>query len=141
MTEDRTYNGWTNYETWSVALVIDSAQDHRERVQRCAAAWDVSEADRPDYFTRSEAARYTMADALKDWVTNRTQERVIGYEDATDPFSRSGRREPNDWSMLAQQLLGGALSEVNWSEIADNWLSEIDGYETIDAAKKKEART
>jgi hypothetical protein len=30
MTEDKTYNGWTNYETWAVNLWLDEEDNWRE---------------------------------------------------------------------------------------------------------------
>lgn len=119
MTEkDKTYNGWANYETWSVALIVDNERGlYEERRERARYAWDVaSDTDHPT-FTRSENARYSFADALKEWVTDNTQARVEGYGD-------DERGSPDDFSMLAQQLIGAALSEVDWDEIADNWLNE-----------------
>ena len=45
---DKRYNGWTNYETWLVALWADNDEPsyrHRQRLTR--QTWDASEADSP----------------------------------------------------------------------------------------------
>ena len=76
--------------------------------------WDDAQ-EHPDYFTRSEQARITLADRIKEWVTD-------------DLCALPTRLQA---SMVAD-LLGAALSEVDWFEIADNWLSDSDdiqGYE------------
>ena len=59
-------------------------------------------------FTVSEDARYSLADALKDEMTEAA---------------------PDLGGTLWSDLLGAALSEVDWAEIADNMLSDVDGYE------------
>ena len=50
-----------------------------------------------------DGAKYPLADALKSWVVNDLIPDVSG---------------------LAGDLLGAALDEVNWFEIAENYLSE-----------------
>jgi len=91
------YNGWTNYETWAVALWIDNDEgSYRER-QELARQYERDEDD-PD----SEADVAGYADAIKEWV-----ERDM---------------VPDLGASLASDLLGAALSEVNWREIAESWL-------------------
>ena len=93
---DRTYNGWTNYETWSVNLfltdddvtmmVIDGhVQD------ACEVAADIDE------------ARRKMAEVLKDMV------------EEANPLADG---EPS----VYQQLLAGALSECDWYEVAEKFI-------------------
>lgn len=141
-TKDTTYNGWHNYETWSVALIVDNERGlYEQRRYMARERWETANDDtvRPTYFTRSDAARYAFADALKAWVTDSTQARIEGYGD--DDGNPSG---PDDFSMLASQLVGAALSEVDWTEIADNWLNEEinengdGGYEDDDTRLKRE---
>ena len=59
--------------------------------------------------TRSELARYTLAISAKAWIDD---------------------MQPDLGATLWSDLLSAAVSEVDWHEIADNWLSELDGYES-----------
>ena len=101
------YNGWENYETWCVNLWLGNDQGSdtywREAAQE---AFDEAEADHP--LTRSEKARHVLADRLKDEVHEGVPDESTMYSD----------------------LLGAALSEVNWGEVADGFLEDAEDSET-----------
>lgn len=109
--ENAGYNGWSNYETWSVALVIDNDQrtysESREIVRDAIQNGEPSE-----YWTEEDRKRFRVADALKDWV-----ERSL--EISTEPT------EAEPMSFLVSQLVSAALSDVNWTEIAENYIEEV----------------
>jgi hypothetical protein len=98
------YNGWTNYETWNVKLWMDNHeftyhywQEQTDELWNCARenqAWPGS--------TRKESAAVQLADTLK---------------------SECEENQPEVSGVYAD-LLGAALSEVNWLEIAENMLEE-----------------
>lgn len=92
-------NGWTNYETWNVALWVGKEEGSysywRERTQ---AAFDASDGDK-------ESAACDLASELKDWV------------DENCPITEA--------SMYCD-LLGAALSKVNYHEIAEDWLEYVE---------------
>lgn len=99
------YNGWQNYETWAVALWWDNdagSYEYRcERVQEiCADA-----APRYDWETL-EQARVSM---VADWLKEET---------------RDGENAPDLGATLYADLLGAALDEVNWREIAQHWVDD-----------------
>lgn len=101
------YQGWTNYETWNVALWIANDQgSHTHWCERAAEAWEEAEEDAP--LTRSDKARHTLADELKD--------------SHAEGFPLNGASTYSD-------LLGAALSEVNWGEIANGLFEDCEGYE------------
>lgn len=103
-TTTSTYNGWTNYETWCVALWMDNERAQYEYYQELAKdTWDAAEAT--PYSTREQNAKYTLADVLKDQIED------------TAPAE-------NDGTVFAD-LLNAALSEVNWHEIADHYLADL----------------
>lgn len=112
---DSTYNGWTNYATWGVALVLDNAEGTQSYVDEMAAELrdDASSAGQvtEGVWTEAQYVRYQLADRIKDFT-----EQLCGLDDEL------GLPEP---SLVAQQLLGAALSDVNWDEIAENKLSAL----------------
>ena len=104
------YNGWTNYETWKVKLWIDNEQSSSEYWNESAR--DIFGESRGRHsLSNSDVARHDLADRLKDEV------------EESNPLA-------DDASMYSD-LLGAAISEVNWSEIANNLLIEVDGYEEL----------
>jgi hypothetical protein len=113
-TAEKSYNGWANYETWAVALWIDNEEESYVSRQALARqAWRDAEGTHLNRlgtgidFTRSEQARISFAGTIEQWVDGMRPE-----------------LEASLWS----DLLSAAFSEVDWLEIADNWLSEMDGY-------------
>lgn len=99
----KTHNGWTNYETWAVALWLNNdqgTQEHwRERAREIA-----EHAEPSTVWTKAESARYELADALKDEIEEDAPGAVCGT--------------------LYGDLVKAALDEVNWSEIAKSFLAE-----------------
>ena len=97
--ESKDYNGWTNYETWLVALWIDNDPGTYERRREMATeAYEANECDR-------DAASRDLAEELKVWV-----------EEELAPTPEPG---------LLSDLVGAALGEVNWDEIASNYIEEV----------------
>lgn len=105
---EKTYNGWTNYETWAVALWIDNEQSsyhywremarrHRNDAPACQQVQDGT-------WTVENAARFNLADQLKEELND-----------------AAPLKEPTVFS----DLLGAALSEVNWSEISEHMLADL----------------
>ena|SRR3990172_6722400 len=95
----KSYNGWTNYETWATALWIDNEESTYHERQALAQSFKQDEDD-PD--SVADVAGYAVR--LCDWVQNELM--------------------PDLGASLAADLLGAALSEINWHEIAESWLEE-----------------
>lgn len=94
------YNGWTNWETWHVALLADNEESTYKRVQalaeRCANI----------KVGNVKGKKYSQAQAVAAF------KRILaGCWRETKQFARE-----NDY---------GKLDPVNWVEIADHF---IDGY-------------
>lgn len=101
-----TYNGWRNYETWAVKLWMDNEEgSQRYWAVRTSDAWDEAEAD--GTFTRKERAVLDLADDLK------------AEHEETLP----------DLDGFAADLLNAAFGEVDWHEIAENLLDDLEPEE------------
>lgn len=110
-TETKTYNGWTNYETWNVALWIDNDQGDynfwNEQAQEC---WDDTD-ERDDKETRENDAVRALANRLEDH-----------FEESSRELLDNASAGSSVWA----DLLGAALSEVNWHEIAQGRMESVD---------------
>lgn len=104
MTEEKGYQGWTNYETWATSLWIDNEEPlYREarKMARGARRKAAEQIEDGDKFPRE--ARFILADALKEWVEGMA---------------------PDLGATLFSDLLNAALSAVDWLEIADAYFQE-----------------
>ena len=90
------YNGWTNYETWNVALWLDNEEGSYHY-------WN----DRAQEIANDEGKEdgaCTLADELKASIGDNAPELEGTYSD----------------------LLSAALSEVDWYEIAEHYMSDVE---------------
>ena len=106
---DRKYNGWTNYETWAVGLWIDNDQATytywREEATRHVRQAAEDEMVQQSIWTEQAAARYKLAQQLKDELTDTA---------------------PDLGATVYADLLGAALDTVNWTELAESLLSDVE---------------
>jgi hypothetical protein len=111
---DNRYNGWTNYETWAVALWIDNDQGSQEHWGGVAheayeeAVRDPNE-DTRDQWTHSAAV--AVAERLKDDLTDEESCPLLGQ------------------ASVYSDLLTAALGEVNWYEIAEHMVEDCERAE------------
>jgi hypothetical protein len=112
MSDDERYNGWRNHETWCVNRWLDN-EESSDRSWRDQAKhiWHRACADAT--FSRREIATHTLAEALKEELTEAIPE-LTG---------------------LWQDLLVGSLSAVDWHEIADGMLDALPDDETAELAE------
>ncbi|HXJ92603.1 MAG TPA: hypothetical protein VMT20_06940 [Terriglobia bacterium] len=106
MSNDTTYNGWANYATWGVALVINNDQGSQEYVRERIEAIR----EEVDAAINRETLEGEVAVFLKDFT-----EELCGFG------SGLGIEDP---SMMAAQLIYAGLSDVDWREIASNMIQE-----------------
>jgi len=103
------YQGWSNYETWCVSLWIDNEEASykywRAEARRHRLTAPSSANVRDGIWTEVEAIRYGLADQIRWEITENA------------PIS-----EP----IVYSDLLAAALQEVNWVEIAETLLAELD---------------
>ena len=92
----RTYNGWTNYETWAVALWLDNDSGSYEYWRERATFW----ANEPSRLN----ACYYLSDEIEEHIKENS---------------------PLETGMYAD-LLGAALCEVHWLSIAEHMLEGLE---------------
>jgi hypothetical protein len=106
---DETYNGWKNYPTWAVNLWLSNDAGIDEATRKIVAQGLTYADDHPNVpsiWTQEDANRFAVADALKTWVTDELA--------------------PDLGATFAADLLGYALDQVDWYEIADAWIAQAD---------------
>lgn len=101
--ESKQYNGWYNYETWLVNLWMSNDQDTHDLV----AQWNQD--DKKLYTTKRDSPSYSQD--------------VVDFSDYLEEYVRD-MNPLADSACMFSDLLGAALSEVNWREIADHWISD-----------------
>jgi hypothetical protein len=105
------YNGYTNYETWVVNLWIDNEQGSRDHWVGIAEYIYKHRAEEQKHFSKMDDAIYILADKLKE-----------DHEEAKDEILENMKLTSSLWA----DLLGAALSETNWREIASNLLENVE---------------
>jgi len=106
LTNDTRYNGWANYQTWCVNLWIDNsrgdAEHWTEQAQECVQESIADE----DADIRS-CATYALSKRLEESF----DDQKIDMAGVTGMFA---------------DLLDHALNMIDWYEIAQHYISEID---------------
>lgn len=108
---DKTYNGWTNYETWVVNLWLDNDEFSHDHWVGIARDIYENEAQEQKYFSKMDDAVVILSDKLKN-----------DHEEAKDEILERLNLTASLWA----DLLGAALSETNWREIAEHFLEFVE---------------
>ena len=116
MSEDKTYNGWTNYETWCVALWLGNdggGSDYwRTRAQE---VYDEAEPGEYAWQDRESEATGTLADEIE---------------------SQHEEYSPAGISGVYADLLTAAAGKVDWRDIARHYIDDVDKADTAEAEAK-----
>lgn len=100
------YNGWFNYETWLMALWIGNEEgSSRYWDEQAEDCWESTDEDDPKDDREEEAVR-ELADRLEN-----------EFEEANPLASQA-----SFWA----DMMNAALGEVNWDEIAEGMIADVD---------------
>jgi hypothetical protein len=112
--EETGYQGWKNYETWAVALWLDNDEGSSDYWREQAAQlqgdmaekqYDERDSGDPNVHGKpSDRAQWDLAEQLKQH-----------HEDMAEELGAQG---------VFADLLNAALSEVDWDEIAEHFISK-----------------
>lgn len=102
---DSGYSGWSNYETWNLALWIgNELGPYQYWRRRCQLALNETDADNTLEERRGEAV-LEVADRLRDKVmSSGTLDALTGYE---------------------ADILRASLESIDYREIAESWLDDL----------------
>ena len=92
--DEQGYNGWTNYETWAVNLWLTNDEGSQDEVIRLTQEAVINGEVHP---------AHNLADSLRCWVEDEA---------------------PDMGASLYADLLGAAMSSVNWDELAAHYLED-----------------
>lgn len=106
--QEGTHEGYKNYATWGVALIIANDRGRYEYWQEVAQEIQTAvggEGSFGDETMRTDTIKYNLADRLKEEIEAEVEEASSGNE-------------------MISQLLQAGLSEVDWDEVAEDILSK-----------------
>jgi len=116
---DETYEGWTNHETWAVALHINNDQGWQQSVHEALKG---AREDSDPYSlaltdeTRNALAAHRAGEIVKDNVEETLSERLSDYH--------RGVLDLDVYSIPREDI--GSMWRVNWDEIGAAFLSDIE---------------
>ena len=111
MTEDTTYQGWANYATWGVALILNNEEALYAEIRVTAQDYNdpenISSQEKDGIWTHEEAVRYQLEDYIKEMVGELCENDAL-----------------NALNLMQQQVISAGLAEVDFAEIAQSFLED-----------------
>ena len=101
------YNGWTNRETWAVALWLGNDREVKE-----AAVWHVEFGLKELDYLRGGFGQRSLESDL-----------VVGGDALNDYYNHLVEEPEFDSTLMERDV--GSYWRVNWAEVADEYVTEI----------------
>jgi hypothetical protein len=125
-----TYEGWSNYETWTVKQAIDNDKGIYERVHE----WVKTTLDGLEYgiedlghLSIEETKRYAVADAVKEYLEALVDGVTIGgVLNGTETECIGGLKLDEPEAEMLRELLRSAVIEVDYQELAEELIKEVE---------------
>jgi len=111
--EKKTYNGWTNWETWCINLHITNDQGWNDQKEQIIEEWwdnQCHEGNNP------KKELHDLANTIQEWCE---EDFEMLKEDMDAPHHK-----PSSFPLIFSDIIQGFLSNVNWFELAENWTEE-----------------
>jgi len=106
MSEEKGHNGWKNCATWGVKLILDNDEGSNEYwMEQAVRHLRTAEPIIPGC-TKEDKARWNLDEQLRDEITDEVYTAI------------------EDCGYMVSQLMGAALCEVDWQEIADSFIDD-----------------
>lgn len=109
-TTDERYNGWTNRETWAVALYINNDQGWQESVFEALRGVEITGGN----------GEYNPASREAGEIIKANVERLLDPDQYADEF---GTDQPREVARIAHEI--GSLWRVNWDELGASFLADL----------------
>lgn len=125
------YEGWANYETWTVKQAVDNDKGFYERVHE----WVQTTLDGLEYgieepgqhLSIEETKRYAVADAVKDYLEELVDSTKIGgIVNGTETECIGGFKLGETEAEMLRELLRSAVKEVDNQELAEELIKEVE---------------
>lgn len=121
MSEDHTYNGHTNYETWAAALHIDNDQGTNNYwVKQARRAW--RDAEDPEEW---ELDRYGINTEGGTSLNRLERARCVLADQLEEEHEEARPELAGVWA----DLLGAAFGEIDWQDVAEGLLEQFEHEE------------
>ena len=109
--EKEKHNGYRNFETWSIALILDNDEgmykDIRAMIENIKKNIDKDDRVKDGIWTQDEGIKFCLSDAIKEYVES----------DITD-------EEEDMRYTFVETLVHCAMSRIDWDEIAESELAD-----------------
>src|SRR5678809_1182557 len=112
------YQGWSNYETWCVALWINNEEPSQDEAERLADEVRENNPLPAKPKGKGKKAAKEHAEAIERAKRDAAQELAEQLKNSIEEFA------PTLGCTLFADLLTSALGDVDWYEIAESFLNE-----------------